>query len=60
MKGCVGFSRDATAEFARFTEQHRIKPIIAREFVFDNAVAAFEALQNQSEVGKIVITISDN
>ncbi|KAF3037133.1 hypothetical protein E8E12_008046 [Didymella heteroderae] len=59
VKGCVAFSRDTTAEFARFAEQHGIKPVVAREFAFDDAVKAFEQLQNQTEVGKLVIRISE-
>lgn len=55
----MAFSRDATAEFAKFAEQHSIKPVVAKEFKFKDAVAAFEALQNQTEVGNIVIEISD-
>ena len=37
-----------------------IRPVIAKEFGFDDANKAFEALKNQSEVGKIVINISDD
>lgn len=59
MKGCCAFSRDATAEFAKFAAEHRIKPVIAKEFDLNDAVKAFGALQNQTEVGKIVIKISD-
>lgn len=59
VKGCVAFSRDATAEFAQFLEEHNIKPVIAKEFNFNAATAAFEALQSQTEVGKIVIKISE-
>ena len=59
VKGCVAFSRDATAEFAKFAEQHGIRPVVAKGFKFDDAVEAFEALQNQSEVGKIVIKIGN-
>lgn len=59
VKGCVAFSRDATAEFARFAEQHNIRPVVAKVFEFDDAVAAFEALQKQTEVGKIVVKISE-
>ncbi len=59
VKGCVAFSRDATAEFAWFLEQCNIKPVIAKNFEFDDAITAFEALQNQTEVGKIVIRISE-
>ncbi|KAF1998578.1 alcohol dehydrogenase zinc-binding domain-containing protein [Amniculicola lignicola CBS 123094] len=59
IKGCVAFSRDLTAEFARFVEEHGIKPVIAREYDFDNAVEAFEALEKQNSMGKIVIKISE-
>ncbi|KAJ4362900.1 hypothetical protein N0V83_010017 [Neocucurbitaria cava] len=58
VKGCVAFSRDATAEFAKFVEEHRIKPVIAKEFDFDGAVDAFNALERQDAVGKIVVRIS--
>ena len=44
MKGCVAFSRDSTAEFARFAEQHVLKPVIAKEFAFQDAIEAFQAL----------------
>ncbi|KAF2998658.1 isoleucine-tRNA ligase [Curvularia kusanoi] len=59
VKGVVMFSRDHTAEFARFVEKHQIKPIIAKEFEFQNARDALQALKDQTEVGKIVIKISD-
>lgn len=59
VKGCVAFSRDATAEFAKFAEQNDIRPIVAKGFDFDDAVGVFKALQNQTEVGKIVIKIGD-
>lgn len=59
MKGCIAFSRDATAEFARFAEQHAIKPVIAKEFAFEDAIQAFKALEDQTEVGKIVVKISE-
>lgn len=59
MKGCVAFSRDSTAEFARFAEQHVLKPVIAKEFAFQDAIEAFQALKDQTEVGKIVVRISE-
>lgn len=59
MKGCVAFSRDSTAEFARFAEQHVLKPVIAKEFAFQDAIEAFQALEDQTEVGKIVVRISE-
>jgi NADPH:quinone reductase-like Zn-dependent oxidoreductase len=59
VKGCVAFSRDATADFARFIEQYNVKPAIAKVFEYQDATAAFEAMQKQTEVGKIVIKVSD-
>jgi NADPH:quinone reductase-like Zn-dependent oxidoreductase len=59
VKGCVAFSRDATADFAKFVEQHGIKPVIAKVFEYQDATAAFEAMQKQTEVGKIVIKVSE-
>ncbi|CAO2652700.1 Nn.00g021110.m01.CDS01 [Neocucurbitaria sp. VM-36] len=58
VKGCVAFSRDATAEFAEFVEEHKIKPVVAREFRFDKTVEAFNALEKQDTVGKIVVKIT--
>ena len=58
VKGCVAFSRDATAEFARFVEEHGIKPVIAKEFSFEDTVGAFKALEKQDTVGKIVVKIT--
>lgn len=49
----------STAEFARFAEQHCIKPVVAKVFEFNDAIAAFDALQEQTEVGKIVVRISE-
>lgn len=57
MKGCVGYSRDNTAEFVKFLEEHNVKPAIAKSFEFDQAIEAFELLQEQSEFGKIVVRI---
>jgi D-arabinose 1-dehydrogenase-like Zn-dependent alcohol dehydrogenase len=59
VRGTVGFSRDAVAEFARFAEANNIKPVIAQEFTFEQTVQAFEALQKQNAVGKIVVNIAD-
>ena len=55
----MAFSRDSTAEFARFAEQHVLKPVIAKEFAFQDAIEAFQALEDQTEVGKIVVRISE-
>jgi NADPH:quinone reductase-like Zn-dependent oxidoreductase len=38
---------------------NNIKPVIAQEFAFDEMVHAFEALQKQKAVGKMVVKIAD-
>jgi D-arabinose 1-dehydrogenase-like Zn-dependent alcohol dehydrogenase len=58
VKGCTAFSRDNTEEFVRFAEANEIKPVIAKTFEFDEMVEAFEALQKQNAVGKLVVKIS--
>ncbi|PSN63639.1 alcohol dehydrogenase zinc-binding domain-containing protein [Corynespora cassiicola Philippines] len=60
VKGCTAFSREATAELMKFVEANGIKPLIAKTFAFEDAKEAFEELQKQSAVGKIVIKISDD
>jgi len=40
-------------------EANKIKPAIAQEFAFDDVVQAFEALQQQKGVGKIVVKIAE-
>jgi NADPH:quinone reductase-like Zn-dependent oxidoreductase len=59
VRGQTGFSRDALAEFAAFAEANDIKPVIAAEYPFGDMVEAFEALQKQNSVGKVVVKIAD-
>lgn len=59
MKGCVAFSRDMTAEFVKFMGEHGIKPLVGKEFSFDEVVQAMEALQKGEVVGKIVVRIGE-
>ncbi|KAF2655325.1 hypothetical protein K491DRAFT_693070 [Lophiostoma macrostomum CBS 122681] len=59
VKGCVAFSREATAEFCEFAEAHSLQPLIAQTFEFDETVEAFETLQKQNAVGKLVVKISE-
>lgn len=58
VKGCLASSRDAMVEIARFAEEHDIKPVVARDFRFDDVVKAFEAPRSQTGVGKIMIKVS--
>lgn len=60
MKGCTAFSRDTSEEYVRFSEANNIKPVIAEIFEFGQVVEAFEVLQKQNSVGKIVVKIDDN
>ncbi|KAF2740968.1 putative alcohol dehydrogenase [Polyplosphaeria fusca] len=57
VKGIMGFSRDASAEWIRFSEANGIKPVVAQVFEFDQAIEAFETLQKQNAVGKLVVKI---
>jgi NADPH:quinone reductase-like Zn-dependent oxidoreductase len=59
VRGQTGFSRDALSELSAFVAAHGIKPVIAREFAFEDMVGAFEALQKQDSVGKIVVKIAE-
>jgi D-arabinose 1-dehydrogenase-like Zn-dependent alcohol dehydrogenase len=60
VKGCVAFNKESTADFVAFAETNGIKPVIAKEFAFEQAVEAFEAMQAQKEIGKIVIKVGDD
>jgi NADPH:quinone reductase-like Zn-dependent oxidoreductase len=60
VKGCTAFSRDSLAEFAKLVDVNSIKPVIAQSFDFSQTIDAFQALQKQNAVGKIVIKISNS
>jgi NADPH:quinone reductase-like Zn-dependent oxidoreductase len=57
VRGQTGFSRDLLSELSAFVAAHNIKPVIAQEFAFADMISAFEALQKQNAVGKIVVRI---
>lgn len=56
----MSFSRDHSGEFVKFIEANGIKPVVATIFSFDQTIAAFEALQKQNAVGKLVIKIRED
>ncbi|KAF2116646.1 hypothetical protein BDV96DRAFT_645064 [Lophiotrema nucula] len=58
VKGCTAFSRDTSAEFVKFAEANNLKPVIAKTFGFGEVVEAFQELQKQNAVGKLVVKIS--
>ncbi len=54
---CVG----SVAHYARlnqFISQHQIKPLIDREFSFEDAPAAYQTLADAGHVGKLVIQLN--
>jgi NADPH:quinone reductase-like Zn-dependent oxidoreductase len=59
VRGQTAFSRNLVAELAAFVAANNLKPVIAAEYSFEEVVPAFEALQKQNAVGKIVVKISD-
>ncbi|KAJ6556820.1 NAD-P-binding protein [Mycena vulgaris] len=44
-------------EMNAFISEHKIRPVIAKVFRFEEAKAAFKYLDSQAHVGKVVITI---
>jgi D-arabinose 1-dehydrogenase-like Zn-dependent alcohol dehydrogenase len=56
----MSWNRDMSEEFVKFVEAHGIKPLVAKTFGFEEAVEAFELLENGDAVGKVVIKIGDN
>ena len=59
MKGCCAFTREASAEFCEFVEANQIEPLVAQTFEFEETVEAFQTLQKQNAVGKLVVRISE-
>ncbi|WP_211329574.1 zinc-dependent alcohol dehydrogenase family protein [Kushneria marisflavi] len=57
MRGIYVGSREMFEQMNRAITQHRIKPVIDRTFAFDDTRAAFEHLQSQQHLGKVVITL---
>lgn len=42
----------------KFVTEHKIKPIVDKVFEFEQAKEAYEYLQKQKHVGKVVIRVS--
>jgi NADPH:quinone reductase-like Zn-dependent oxidoreductase len=55
MKAISNGSRTMMEELVKAVETTGIKALIAREFSFDDAVAAFEFMDQSSHIGKVVI-----
>jgi NADPH:quinone reductase-like Zn-dependent oxidoreductase len=41
----------------RFIEEHRITPVVDREFTFDQDLQAFAQMSEQRHFGKLVINV---
>ncbi|RKR04472.1 NADPH:quinone reductase-like Zn-dependent oxidoreductase [Kushneria sinocarnis] len=57
LRGIYVGSREMFEAMNRTLELHRIEPVIDRTFAFDEARAAFEHLESQRHLGKVVIRI---
>src|SRR5271154_5775966 len=51
-------SRQYFEDMNRFIEQHRITPMVDREFTFDEALQAFAYMSKQRHFGKLVINVA--
>jgi NADPH:quinone reductase-like Zn-dependent oxidoreductase len=51
-------SREHFEEMNRFIEEHRIAPVVDREFTFVDALQAFEHMAVQRHFGKLVINVA--
>ncbi|SFC27732.1 NADPH:quinone reductase [Kushneria avicenniae] len=57
LRGVYVGSREMFEQMNRAITQHQIRPIIDRTFAFEDTRAAFEHLESQQHLGKVVITI---
>ncbi|KAF2092587.1 putative zinc-type alcohol dehydrogenase-like protein [Rhizodiscina lignyota] len=57
VRGVFNWSKPMIEAMAEFVEKHKIHPVVAEAFEWEDAKAAFEMLNKQSAVGKIVIKI---
>jgi NADPH:quinone reductase-like Zn-dependent oxidoreductase len=51
-------SREYFEDMNRFIEEHRITPVVDREFAFDEALDAFAHMAGQRHFAKLVIKIA--
>lgn len=56
LQGIYVGSRKMFEDMNRFLDEHQIKPVIDREFGFDQAREAFEYMSSAQHLGKIIIT----
>jgi NADPH:quinone reductase-like Zn-dependent oxidoreductase len=51
-------SREYFEDMNSFIEEHRITPVVDREFTFDEALQAFAHMAEQRHFGKLVINVA--
>jgi NADPH:quinone reductase-like Zn-dependent oxidoreductase len=51
-------SREYFEDMNRFIEEHKITPVVDREFTFDQALQAFAYMAEQRHFGKLVINVA--
>jgi NADPH:quinone reductase-like Zn-dependent oxidoreductase len=51
-------SREYFEDMNRFIEEHKITPVVDREFTFDEALQAFAHMAEQRHFGKLVINVA--
>jgi NADPH:quinone reductase-like Zn-dependent oxidoreductase len=57
VRGHLGESADVLKRLAKFVQAHEIRPVVGKIFAFEDSLKAFQLLQEQKAVGKIVITL---
>lgn len=58
MQGIFMESTEKLHELMKAVSAHKIKPVIDRVFEFDQAVSAYQYLESQKHIGKVVIDVS--
>jgi NADPH2:quinone reductase len=53
----AGIIQPQWRDLVRFTEEHRIEPVVARTFAFDEIADAHRMLEERRNVGKVVVVI---
>lgn len=56
LKGIINGPKDRFEEMVRFYEKHQIKPVVNREFSFNEAQEALKFLYSGGHFGKVVVS----
>lgn len=58
VRGITVGSLDMLRDFIRLVEMHKLKPVVGRVFALDEVKKAYECLEKQDFVGKIVVKVA--